>query len=403
MTAPRFFSAEYLRRPGVLLILLSAGMPLAFNTWMALINNFAVERAAFTGVEMGILQSLREIPGFLTFTIVFALFLMREQTLMWLSLALLGFGVALTGFFPSVLGLYAVTVLMSVGFHYFESAKDSLAVQWIEPAKLPETLGRLLSAGSFAGLLVYGLIFLAPQWMTIKMETMFFIGGGACLVLALAAAVLFPRFPAPAEQHKKLLLRRRYWLYYALEFMSGARRQIFIVFAPFMMVETFGLDYVWVSALMGANLAVTMVIAPAVGRMVARFGERAALTFEYIGLVGVFTAYAFVDDVAVAAGLYVLDHVFFALAIAIRSYFGKIAAPADVAATTGVSFTISHIAAVVLPAVYGFIWIQSPSAVFLSAAAMAGVSLVLARFVPRNPGPGNETVLAARPAPQAAE
>ncbi len=127
-----------------------------------------------------------------------------------------------------------------------------------------------------------------------------------------------------------------------------------------------------------------------------RFGERNALVFEYIGLIGVFTAYAFVNNANVAAGLYIVDHMFFALAIAIKTYFQKIADPADIAATAGVGFTINHIAAVILPAAFGVLWLVSPAAVFLSGAAMAVVSLILSLNVPHHPEPGNEVVFGTR-------
>ena len=82
------------RNPITLLVLMSVAMPLAFNTWSALLNNFAVERAGFTGVEIGILQSLREVPGFLSFTVIFVLLVIKEQTFAVFALALLGLGVA---------------------------------------------------------------------------------------------------------------------------------------------------------------------------------------------------------------------------------------------------------------------------------------------------------------------
>ena len=88
------------------------------------LNNFAIERAAYTGVEIGILQSLREVPGFLAFTTIFVLLVLREQTFALISLALLGLGTAITGLFPSVIGLYCTTVLMSIGFHYFPDPAD---------------------------------------------------------------------------------------------------------------------------------------------------------------------------------------------------------------------------------------------------------------------------------------
>ena len=119
-----------------------------------------------------------------------------------------------------------------------------------------------------------------------------------------------------------------------------------------------------------------------------RFGERKALVVEYVGLIGVFVCYAFVTNATLAASLYVIDHAFFAIAIAIRTYFQKIADPADIAPTAGVAFTINHIAAVFIPVIFGFVWLVSPTAVFLAGAAMAFVSLVLATLIPNRPDDG---------------
>ena len=116
-------------RPEYLLLIMAAAVPLSFATWQALLNNFAIERAAFSGAEMGILQSLREVPGFLAFLVVFLLFLCREQTIAYVSLLLLGVGTLVTGWFPSVIGLYVTTVGMSLGYHYFETVHSSLCLQ----------------------------------------------------------------------------------------------------------------------------------------------------------------------------------------------------------------------------------------------------------------------------------
>ncbi|MCH9780490.1 MAG: MFS transporter, partial [Alphaproteobacteria bacterium] len=181
------------------------------------------------------------------------------------------------------------------------------------------------------------------------------------------------------------VIRRRYSLYYALVFMSGARRQIFMVFAGFMMVEKFGFSPFQIATLFFLNHLISAIIAPGVGRIVKRYGERASLVFEYLGLIGIFIGYAFVTSGTVAAGLYVLDHIFFAFAIAIKSYLHKIAQREDIPSTAAVSFTINHIAAVVIPVLFGILWLTSPMWVFLLGAAMAFVSLILASRIPRHP------------------
>lgn len=371
---------------------MAASVPLSFATWQALLNNFAVERAAFTGAEIGILQSLREVPGFLAFAVVLLLLFVREQPLAYLSLLALGLGTAITGYFPSVLGLYVTTVIMSVGFHYYETLQTSLTLQWVEKARAPEMMGRIIAAGSIASVLTFGLIWLAFDHAGLDFHWVYLAGGGATIAIALFAWAAFPHFPEVVRQHRHMVLRRRYWLFYLLTFMSGARRQIFIVFAGFLMVEKFGYGVEEITLLFLLNAVINIVLAPRIGRLIARFGERRALVFEYLGLTGIFSAYAFVENAALAAGLYVIDHLFFALAIAIKTYFQKIADPRDIAATAGVSFTINHIAAVLIPAAFGFLWLVAPAAVFLAGAAMATASLLLSANVPARPAPGNEAL-----------
>ena len=395
------------QRPEVLLLLMAGAAALSFAVWQALLNNFAIERAAFTGAEMGVLQSLREVPGFLAFTTVFVLLILREQSFALLALAVLGLGTALTGFFPDVMGLYVTTVIMSVGFHYFYTVERSLTLQWIETERTPIVMGRIIAVGSFAAIVTYGLIWLAFDLAAMDYLWVYLLGGGVTVALALLAWLGFPRFSEVVRQHRHMVLRRRYWLYYMLSFMSGARRQIFIVFAGFLMVEKFGYSVEEITLLFLLNAVINVFLAPRIGRLIARWGERAALLLEYSGLIVVFVAYAFVDNGTLAAALYVIDHLFFAMAIAIETYFQKIADRRDIAATAGVSFTINHIAAVIIPAAFGLVWLVSPAAVFLAGAAMAGVSLLLAANVPRNPAPGEEVLWGQRlsgpqPLPEAA-
>ena len=384
------------RRPETLLLLMAAAVPLSFDTWSALLNNFAIERAAFTGAEIGILQSLREVPGFLAFAVVFLLLLVREQALAYIALAVLGIGTAITGWFPSIVGLYCTTVLMSLGFHYYETIQISLSLQWLDKRSAPEALGRIIAVGAFTSIVIYGLIWLAFDRLHLDFRWIYMVGGGLTAGIAVFAWLSFPKYPAKVEQHKGMVLRSRYWLYYALTFMSGARRQIFIVFAGFLMVEKFKFDVGAISLLFFINATVNVLFARRIGRLVGRLGERRALLFEYAGLIGVFTAYAFVSNATVAAGLYIVDHAFFALAIAIKTYFQKIADPADIASTAGVGFTINHIAAVILPAALGVVWLVSPAAVFLVGSGIAVVSLLLSMNIPTHPAPGNEVIVTPR-------
>jgi MFS family permease len=357
-----------------------------------LLNNFVVERAAFTGVEIGILQSLREVPGFLAFTTVFVLLVVKEQTFALLSLVILGIGVALTGLLPFEYGFYFTTVLMSVGFHYFETVKQSLALQWLPKNEAPRILGKLIAVGSIASLATYALLWTLLEVANLGYVFNLLLSGIACALMALIILRVFPQFSTETHQRRTLVLRWRYWLYYVLIFFSGARRQIFVVFAAFLMVEKFHYSAAQVTLLFLINYAFNWAFAERIGTLIGRFGERRALTFEYIGLTLVFVGYAFVNDSTIAAFLYVVDHMFFALAIAIHTYFQKIADPKDIASTVGVSFTINHIAAITVPALLGLVWIHNPVVVFLIGAGFAICSLILSQNIPDKPGLENEVI-----------
>jgi predicted MFS family arabinose efflux permease len=377
---------------------MAVGMPLAFSVWSALLNNFVVERAGFTGVEIGWLQTVREIPGFLAIGVIAIIVFVREQVLALVSLSMLGIAVALTAWFPSFHGLLLTTLLGSIGFHYYETVNQSLQLQWIEKDRAPQVIGWLIAAGSAASFVAYGLIVLLWTQFGWSYEQVYLVGGGLTVLIALYCWLAFPQFEAPNPQRKKLLLRRRYWLYYALQFMSGARRQIFVVFAAFMMVERFGFGVPQITALFMISFAANVLFAPMIGRLVGTVGERTAMRLEYAGLLLLFLAYgglyAFGWGVALAAALYVTDHVLFALSLSLRTYFQKIADPSDIAPTAAVAFTINHVAAVFLPAALGYLWVVEPAAVFWLAAGMASVSLGLASLIPRHPEPGRETILA---------
>ena len=376
--------------PENLLLAMAFVMPLVFSVWMVLLNNFVIEKAAFTGVEIGILQSLREIPGFLAFTVIYVMLWIKEQKLAILALAVTSLGVGLTGFFPSVYGLYLTTILMSVGFHYFETVSQSLTLQWIDKDKTAHFMGRMLSAKSIASLLAFSSIWLLMDQFAWSFKSTYALFGGIALLITIALFLLFPHFPEKTEQHKKLILRKRYWLFYALTFFSGARRQIFVVFAGFLMVEKFGYSVADISALFLINYVFNWLFAARIGKLIGKIGERRVLMFEYIGLICVFVSYGLVENGTLAAALYVIDHLFFALAIAIKTYFQKIAAPEDIAASAGVSFSINHIAAVVIPAILGMVWIIDNSLVFYVGAGFATCSLLLSCLIPYAPRPDVE-------------
>ena len=222
-----------------LLYLLASATPIAFTAWMSLLNNFVIEVAHFDGEKIGLLQSLREVPGLLAFTIVFVLLFFKQQNAAYLSLFLLGFGTFITGFFTSTIGLYITTLIMSIGFHYMETLHNSLSLQWIDKQKAPSFLGKLSALRSIIGLGTLGSIYVLMQFLDFGYQSIYMLSGGLTIILAIVAWFGFEHFKDDVVQETKLFLRKEYWLFYVLTFLAGARRQIVVVFAGFLLVEKF--------------------------------------------------------------------------------------------------------------------------------------------------------------------
>jgi hypothetical protein len=361
------------------LIVLTVASTVGLQAWRTLFNNFAVDVARLNGQQVGIIQSLREVPGFLTLLVVFVIFIVAEHRLSSLSVLLLGLGVAITGFFPSYLGLTLTTVLMSFGFHYYETTNQSLTLQYFDRDTAPWVFGKQRSYAAASnvgiGLAIWGL----DHWFG-YVGTYLTIGG-LIVFIALWGFTQNPTHPDIVIQHKKMIFRRKYWLFYFLTFMAGARRQIFTTFAVFLLVEKFHYSVGDITLLFVLNNIINYFVTPRIGTGIIHFGERKVLSLEYSSLIAIFITYAFTNSRLVVAVLYVFDQTLFNFAIAIRTYFQKVGDPKDIAPSMAMGFTINHIAAVVLPALGGAIWLIDYRWVFLGGAAMSVISLAAVQCI----------------------
>lgn len=355
------------------LAVLTVGSTVGLQAWTTLFNNFAVEVARLDGDGIGIIQSIREIPGFLALLAIFIIRLIPEHRLSALSILLLGLGIFVTGWFPSFAGLALTTLVMSFGFHYYETTNMSLTLQYFDKQTSPWVFGKLRSISAASSIVVGVFIFFMAS--ALDFTRMYMIIGGLIMAMALWGFTRRPTNTDIVPQHKRMVFRKRYWLYYFLTFMAGARRQIFIAFSVLLLVQKFGYSVQAVTLLFVINNAINFFLSPTIGRAIIRFGERKVLSLEYASLIVVFLSYALTDSKWVAGGLYILDHIFFNFGMAINTFFQKMGDPKDVAPTMAVGFTINHIAAIFLPAIGGYFWIIDYRIPFIAGAAMAMVSL----------------------------
>ncbi len=361
------------------LMVLTIASMFGLQAWRTLFNNFAVEVAQLEGSHIGMIQGVREIPGFLALLAIFVLRLLKEHRLSALSILILGAGLALTGYFPFYGGLLVTTLITSFGFHYYETTNQSLTLQYFDRNAAPWVFGKLKSYGAASNIAVGLLILIISTFMTYQF--IYLVIGLGIVLIALWAFAQNPVEKDIARQHKRMVFRKRYGLFYLLTFMAGARRQIFVAFAVFLLVKKFNFSIQEITALFVINNIINYFLSPLIGKSIIRFGERKVLSLEYGSLIIIFFAYAFTDSRLLVAILYVLDHIFFNFSIAIRTFFQKIGDPSDIAPSMAVGFTINHIAAVVIPMVGGVLWMINYRIPFIAGIVMSIISLIAVQYI----------------------
>jgi MFS family permease len=367
---------------------------LGFNVWNALFNNFAVEEIGISATQIGLTQSLRELPGLLGFLLGFLAIWLSEMRIMGLSVLLLGLGLVTTGWANGLGSLVLGAMITSIGFHWFYPSSNSVVLMGVGKEEAPEVLGRLRSVAAFAAVLGTLIVWLFVEGAQIGplsiapwgYRNTFYVVGGVVIVGSFFA-LRNGRRRGELRQRRKVIFRRDYWLYYLLTFMMGSRRHIFSTFAIFMLVQIYGISVRETALLFLANSIVSTLLLPQLGKLVARFGERRVLSFNFVGLIVVFLGYAWVPNLPVLYTLFVLDNIFFGFNLALESYFQKIAHSRDeITSNVSMAQTINHISALVVPILGGILWEQiSPSATFLAGVGIAIISLVLVQFIRTQP------------------
>jgi hypothetical protein len=353
----------------VLVITASAGL----QGWMALYTNFAKEIVGVNGFQMGVSQSVREIPGFLTFLVIYILLVIKEHRLSAWSVLVMGIGIGATGYFTTFTGLLFTTMIMSIGFHYFETTNKSLTIQYFDKKEAPVVFARLRGYGALANIVVGSIIWILSFYLPYRIN--FLLLG---ILVAFSGIYMLFRHPVKENkmhQNKSMVLKKKYWLYYVLNFLSGARRQIFIVFAVFLLVEKYHLKVSTIAGIYVLNYALTYLTNPFISKAINNYGERVVLSLESASLVILFLGYAFIDNVYIVVGLYVLDSIFFNFAIGLNTYLQKTVDPKDMAPSTAVGYTINHISAVVIPLFGGAMWMLNWRLPFIIGAFLTMLSL----------------------------
>jgi MFS family permease len=354
-------------------------MGLAFNVWQTTFNNFAVEELHVTAAQMGVIQSVREIPGFLGFGMGLLALLVPELSLASLSLVLTGLGLIAMSFSTNATTLLIYTFIFSIGFHGFTPAQSSVALVFSERREAPRLLGRLGSVSAVAAVIATAFVFFAVRPLGFKWVM---IAAGAAVAIGGLIALYTGKGAQGRGIRQQMVWRKRYWLFYTLTFLLGSRRHIFSTFAIFLLVRNYGVTTQTTAIIFLVSSLLATQTARLQGRLLGHVGEKPVLTAYFIAIALVCVGYAYVSALPVLYVLFVGDSILSGFDIGINSYFHKIAPPTEVTANMSMSQTINHVAALFVPAIGGLIWDRFGSeATFLFGVGVAAACLIVTQWM----------------------
>ena len=360
----------------------SVVMWIGFFAWRNMFNNFAVDVFDASAVDVGLIQSVREIPGLLAFGVGVIAIYLTESKIASLSIVMLGVGIILCGMSTSIAMLAMATVLMSFGFHYFEPTNASQLLLLSENHQLGSVQGKLRSYESMAGLAGGAIVLVMTLFLDYRMT--FYLIGGIVLLVGLYLTYALPSNRGKSE-NRKMKLKKEYSLYYILSFLRGCRRHIFTTFAIFLLVKNHGLDITTITIILFVNNFITIFTNRYIGNISDKIGERFVLVLTSLLLFFIFLGYAYVSFLPVLIIFYVIDNVLFGSSIALRSYLRKIAPTEDITSCLSFGMTANHVTAVVIPLAFGFAWSQIGYQIpFIAGALIVFVDMLFSMRIPKD-------------------
>ncbi len=371
------------------LCIASAAVGFSLTLQIALNSNFAVEEMNLDGLQMGLLEMFRESCGIFALGFLALLAGLAEPLIGAAVLVFFAVGLGSYCFVHDYYWLIIASLVWSQGLHIWMPLPNSMGLALAEPDCVGRRIGQIQAAGAAGSGL--GLVCaLVLDLAGVAIRPLYIVAGSVALI-ASAACLYIPR--QIRSEKPRLVIRREYGLYYLLNFLEGWRKQIFLVFAGFLLVKVYGTALSTMLLMWIVVQAVGWFSSPVVGRLIDRVGERRILVFYYSFMTVCFLGYAFIRSKYILYGVFLLDSCFFVFAMALTTYIGRLAPTNEKTMTLSMGVAMNHVAAVTMPLVGGIAWkYLGYQWTFLIGSAAAAASILAAMRVPDRVRPAVEGV-----------
>ncbi|HNR01386.1 MAG TPA: MFS transporter [Anaerolineaceae bacterium] len=327
------------------------------------LNNFLNDTFSLNGFQRSFLEFPREFPGVIVLFVSAALWFLGSRRLGAFAMLLAALGIFLIGFSSSSYGLMVIFLFIySNGNHLFMPVATTIGMELAADGRTGRRLGQLNAIRNLATIAGSFLVFIGFKFLGFTYQHSFTI---AALVFTAAAVLMFLMKPEKSAPPRTFLkLRKEYTLVYALAVLAGSRKQIFITFAPWVIVTIFNKPTQTIATLVTIGGVIGILFQPFLGKAIDRYGERMILSAEAVALIFVCLGYGFSRSVLpentafiVVCVCYLLDQMLFSVSMARSTYMKKIALdPADIQPALSASISIDHVFSISVALLGGVIW-----------------------------------------------
>ncbi|MDP4160505.1 MAG: MFS transporter [Bacillota bacterium] len=352
-------------------------------------NNFLSDTYKLSAVARGVVEFPRELPGALIMLVLGLLAFIGDIRASVIAMLASALGMVGLGMFsPTFASMLVWMMILNLGMHMFMPLAPSIGMNLSKKGEYGIRLGRYNAYNLMATIFGYAMVWSGFKYFGLTYRVSFIL---AAVFYALSAFFLRLMQPQkPKKSRPRLLFRKKYTLYYVLCVVNGARKQIFLTFAPWVLIQYYHLDPP-VFAVLGVVIAtVSILTRTIVGNAIDRLGERFVLSTEAIVLIAICMGYAFAANlfspevaVVIIAVCYIIDQSMSAVEMARSTYVKKIAVdPDDVTLTLSVGTSVDHLVSMTIPVLGGLLWASvGYKYVFLAATLIAVLNLVLSRRI----------------------
>lgn len=354
-----------LPRELAIFIIASFAVGMAGSLVDSVFNNYLDATFALSGFQRSFLEFPRELPGFLVLFASALLWFLDSRRLGAISLLLTGVGIFLVGAVShSYISMVICVFTFSMGLHLYMPVATTIGMELAAEGKTAQRLGQFNAIRNLAVIIGSGLVYLGFKFLNFTFSTTFIIAAIIYIVSMVLVGTMKRSEVKSVTRRVFLKLRKEYSLYYGLSVLSGARKQIFMTFAPWVIVTIFDKPTQTIATLVLIGGVVGILFQPLLGRLIDRLGERTVMMAEAVLLVPVCLAYGFSKSIfsnetafLIICACYLIDQVLMSVGMARSTYMKKIALQsADIQPALSAALSIDHFFSIGVALIGGVIW-----------------------------------------------